>query len=439
MRDFICDKIKQIKPSGIRRLFDIANEIPDVISLGVGEPDFDTPWHIREEGIYSLQKGRTFYTSNSGLPELRDEIANYMYRKYGLVYDPKHEIILTVGGSEAIDIAFRATLNPGDEVVYPEPGYVSYEPCIRLADGVPVPIELSAKTEFRLQPEQLEAAITPKTKALLISYPNNPTGAIMERADLEKLVPVILKHDLLVISDEIYSELCYKERHVSIASLPGMHERTVVINGFSKSFAMTGWRLGWACAPAPIMEYMLKIHQFGIMSAPTMSQYAAISALRNGDKDTEMMTESYNQRRRFLMEAFAEMNLPCFEPYGLRRNESALLRALRSLLRLPRHLGVRHGLRRVLREAAEVRERRGRPGLRLRQVRRQARAHLLLLLRRGAQRGDDAHRALRRQATLGGEGQGEREITSRRRKNEKTRRRPLTVTARFLLFGNYSG
>ena len=326
MRDFICDKIKQIKPSGIRRLFDIANEIPDVISLGVGEPDFDTPWHIREEGIYSLQKGRTFYTSNSGLPELREEIANYMLRKYGLVYDPKHEIILTVGGSEAIDIAFRATLNPGDEVVYPEPGYVSYEPCIRLADGVPVPIELSAETEFRLQPEQLEAAITPKTKALLISYPNNPTGAIMERADLEKLVPVILKHDLLVISDEIYSELCYKERHVSIASLPGMHERTVVINGFSKSFAMTGWRLGWACAPAPIMEYMLKIHQFGIMSAkihqfgimsaPTMSQYAAISALRNGDKDTEMMTESYNQRRRFLMEAFAEMNLPCFEPYG---------------------------------------------------------------------------------------------------------------------------
>ena len=297
MRDFICDKIKHIKPSGIRRLFDIANEIPDVISLGVGEPDFDTPWHIREEGIYSLQKGRTFYTSNSGLPELRDEIANYMYRKYGLVYDPKHEIILTVGGSEAIDIAFRATLNPGDEVVYPEPGYVSYEPCILLSDGVPVPIELSAETEFRLQPEQLEAAITPKTKVLLISYPNNPTGAIMERADLEKLVPVILKHDLLVISDEIYSELCYKERHVSIASLPGMHERTVVINGFSKSFAMTGWRLGWVCAPAPIMEYMLKIHQFGIMSAPTMSQYAAISALRNGDKDTEMMTTETRTRR----------------------------------------------------------------------------------------------------------------------------------------------
>ncbi len=316
MRDFICGKIKQIKPSGIRRLFDIANEIPDVISLGVGEPDFDTPWHIREEGIYALQKGRTFYTSNAGLPELRDEIANYMFRKYGLVYDPKSEITVTVGGSEAIDMAFRATLNPGDEVVYPEPGYVSYEPCVLLSDGVPVPLRLTAKTEFRLQPEQLEAAITPKTKILLISYPNNPTGAIMERGDLEKLVPVILRHDLLVISDEIYSELCYKGRHTSIASLPGMHERTVVINGFSKSFAMTGWRLGWVCAPARIMEYMLKVHQFGIMSAPTISQYAAVSALKNGDRDTEMMKESYNQRRRFLMEAFAEMGLPCFEPYG---------------------------------------------------------------------------------------------------------------------------
>lgn len=316
MRDFICDKIKKIKPSGIRRLFDIANEIPDVISLGVGEPDFDTPWHIREEGIYSLHKGRTFYTSNMGLIELREEIARFMRRKYGLNYDPKHEVVLTVGGSEAIDIALRATLNPGDEVVFPQPCFVSYEPCVLLSDGVPVPIELSAATEFRLQPEQLEAAITQKTKVLMISYPNNPTGAVMERGDLEKLVPVILKHDLLVISDEIYSELSYKERHVSIASLPGMHERTVVINGFSKSYAMTGWRLGWACAPAHIMEYMVKIHQFGIMSAPTISQYAAVSALKNGDKDTAMMAESYNQRRRFLMETFREMRLPCFEPYG---------------------------------------------------------------------------------------------------------------------------
>lgn len=316
MRDFICDKIKKIKPSGIRRLFDIANEIPDVISLGVGEPDFDTPWHIREEGIYSLHKGRTFYTSNAGLIELREEIGRFMKRKYDLTYDPKHEMILTVGGSEAIDIALRAILNPGDEVIYPEPCFVSYEPCILLSDGVPVSIELSAATEFRLQPEQLEAAITPKTKALLISYPNNPTGAIMEREDLEKLVPIIVKHDLLVISDEIYSELSYKDRHVSIASLPGMLERTIVINGFSKSYAMTGWRLGFACGPAHIMEYMLKIHQFGIMSAPTMSQYAAISALKNGDRDICTMAESYNQRRRFVMEAFREMGLPCFEPYG---------------------------------------------------------------------------------------------------------------------------
>ena len=316
MRDFICDKIKKIKPSGIRRLFDIANEIPDVISLGVGEPDFDTPWHIREEGIYSLHKGRTFYTSNSGLIELREEIARFMKRKYGLTYDPKHEIVLTVGGSEAIDIALRAILNPGDEVIYPEPCFVSYEPCILLSDGVPVPIELTAETEFRLQPEQLEAAITPKTKALLISYPNNPTGAIMEREDLEKLVPSIIKHDLLVISDEIYSELSYRDRHVSIASLPGMLERTIVINGFSKSYAMTGWRLGFACGPAGIIEYMLKVHQFGIMSAPTMSQYAAISALKNGDRDICTMAESYNQRRRFLMEAFREMGLPCFEPFG---------------------------------------------------------------------------------------------------------------------------
>lgn len=316
MRDFICDKIKKIKPSGIRRLFDIANEIPDVISLGVGEPDFDTPWHIREEGIYSLHKGRTFYTSNSGLIELREEIARFMKRKYGLSYDPKHEIVLTVGGSEAIDIALRAILNPGDEVIYPEPCFVSYEPCVLLSDGVPVPIELTAETEFRLQPEQLEAAITPKTKALLISYPNNPTGAIMEREDLEKLVPIIIKHDLLVISDEIYSELSYRDRHVSIASLPGMLERTIVINGFSKSYAMTGWRLGFACGPAGIIEYMLKVHQFGIMSAPTMSQYAAISALKNGDRDICTMAESYNQRRRFLMEAFREMRLPCFEPFG---------------------------------------------------------------------------------------------------------------------------
>lgn len=316
MRDFICDKIKSIKPSGIRRLFDIANEIPDVLSLGVGEPDFDTPWHIRDEGIYALQKGYTFYTGNSGLPELRQEICGYVKRKYGVEYDSKNEVVVTVGGSEAIDLALRAVLNPGDEVVYPEPCFVSYAPCITLADGVPVPIPLSAETEFRLTPDRLEAAITPRTKVLMISYPNNPTGAIMEKPDLEALVPIIKKHDLLVITDEIYAELTFKGRHTTIASLPGMRERTVLINGFSKAFAMTGWRMGYALAPAGIMEYMVKIHQFGIMSAPTISQYAAIDALRNSDSDVEMMRTSYDQRRRYMLGAFREMGLPCFEPFG---------------------------------------------------------------------------------------------------------------------------
>lgn len=316
MRDFICDKIKGIKPSGIRRLFDIANEIPDVISLGVGEPDFDTPWHVREEGIYSLQKGYTFYTSNAGLPELREEICKNIKKKYGLDYDNKNEVVVTVGGSEAIDIALRALLNPGDEVIYPEPCFVSYQPCILLSDGVPVPIELSADTEFRLTPDKLEEAITKKTKALLMSFPSNPTGAIMERSDLEKIAEVVIRHDLIVISDEIYSELSYKNHHVSIANMPGMQERTILINGFSKAYAMTGWRLGYALAPTHIMEYMLKIHQFAIMSAPTISQYAAVAALRNGEGDIKMMRESYNQRRRYLMDAFKKMQLPCFEPFG---------------------------------------------------------------------------------------------------------------------------
>ena len=316
MRDFICDKIKKIKPSGIRRLFDIANEIPDVISLGVGEPDFDTPWHVREEGIYALQKGRTFYTSNAGLPELREEICKNIKKKYGLDYDSKNEIVVTIGGSEAIDIALRALINPGDEVICPEPCFVSYQPCIVLSDGVPVPIELTAETEFRLTPDKLEAAITKKTKALLMSFPSNPTGAIMERNDLEKIAEIIIRHDLIVISDEIYSELSYKKHHVSIANIPGMKERTILINGFSKAYAMTGWRLGYAMAPAHIMEYMLKIHQFTIMSAPTISQYAAVAALRNGESDIEMMRESYDQRRRYLMEAFKKMGLPCFEPFG---------------------------------------------------------------------------------------------------------------------------
>jgi len=316
LRDFVCKKIKGIKPSGIRKLFDIASEMPDALSLGVGEPDFDTPWHIRDEGIYALQKGRTFYTGNAGLPELRVAICGYVKKKYGLDYDPKSETIVTVGGSEAIDLAFRATLNSGDEVVYPEPCFVSYAPCVLLADGVPVTIPLSSATNFKLTAEKLEAAITPRTKALLMSYPNNPTGAIMEKKDLEPIAEVVKKHDLLVITDEIYCELTYKGNHASIASLPGMQERTILINGFSKTYAMTGWRLGYALAPAEIMQYMVKIHQFGIMSAPTVSQYAAIDAIKNSDGDIEMMRESYNQRRRYLMAAFREMELPCFEPFG---------------------------------------------------------------------------------------------------------------------------
>lgn len=316
MRDFVCSKIKGIKPSGIRKLFDIASEMPDALSLGVGEPDFDTPWHIRDEGIYALQKGRTFYTGNAGLPELREAICGYVKKRYGLGYDPKNEVIVTVGGSEAIDLAFRATLNHGDEVVYPEPCFVSYAPCVLLADGVPVTIPLSADTNFKLTAEKLEAALTQRTKALLMSYPNNPTGAIMEKKDLEPIAEVVKKHDLLVITDEIYCELTYKGSHASIASLPGMQERTILINGFSKTYAMTGWRLGYALAPAEIMQYMVKIHQFGIMSAPTVSQYAAIDAIKNSDGDIEMMRESYDQRRRYLMAAFREMGLPCFEPFG---------------------------------------------------------------------------------------------------------------------------
>ena len=316
MRNPLADKIVDIKPSGIRKFFDIVNEMEDAISLGVGEPDFDTPWHIRDEGIYSLEKGRTFYTSNAGLKELRTEIAKYIKRTQGVSYDDVHEILVTVGGSEAIDIALRAMINPGEEVLIPQPSYVSYEPCAVLADAVPVVIELKEENEFRLTAKELRVAITDKTKVLILPFPNNPTGAIMEKEDLEAIAEVIREKDIFVISDEIYSELSYKGKHVSIVSLPGMQERTVLINGFSKSYAMTGWRLGYACAPAMIMEQMTKIHQFAIMCAPTTSQYAAVEALRNGDDDVAQMREAYNQRRRFLMNAFKEMGIKCFEPYG---------------------------------------------------------------------------------------------------------------------------
>ena len=317
MRNPLNEKIVSIPPSGIRKFFDIVSEMKDAISLGVGEPDFDTPWHIREEGIYSLEKGRTFYTSNAGLKDLKIEIHNYLERRCNVCYDPDHEIMVTVGGSEAIDAAMRAMIDPGDEVLIPQPSYVSYTPCCVLADGVPVIIELEEKDNFRLTPEKLLEKITPKTKILVLPFPNNPTGAIMEREDLEKIAEIVIEKDLYVISDEIYSELTYaKEDHVTIASLPGMKERTVLINGFSKAFAMTGWRLGYACASELILKQMLKIHQFAIMCAPTTSQYAAVEALRNGDEDVQHMRESYDQRRRYLMNAFAEMGLDCFEPQG---------------------------------------------------------------------------------------------------------------------------
>ena len=317
MRNPLSSTIVNIKPSGIRKFFDIASEMDDVISLGVGEPDFDTPWHIRDEGIYSLEKGKTSYTSNAGLKELKEEIAKFLDRHYELKYDPTKEIIVTVGGSEAIDIAMRAMLDPGDEVLIPQPSYVSYEPCCVLANGTPVIIELKAENEFRLTAEELEAAITPKTKLLVLPFPNNPTGAIMERKDLEAIAKVIEKYDLYVLSDEIYSELTYaEESHVSIASLPGMWERTILINGFSKSHSMTGWRLGYACGPEVILRQMLKIHQFAIMCAPTTSQYAAVEAMRHGDEDVARMRDEYNVRRKYLIKRFREMGIDCFEALG---------------------------------------------------------------------------------------------------------------------------
>lgn len=312
----LSEKVLNIKPSGIRKFFDLVAEKKGVISLGVGEPDFDTPWHIRDEGIYAFEKGRTFYTSNSGLKELRIEICNYLNRKFNLTYDPLTEALVTVGGSEAIDLAFRALINDGDEVIIPEPCYVSYKPCAILANAKPVVIDLKAENDFRLTAAQLRNAITDKTKILVLAFPNNPTGAIMERKDLEEIAKLVIEKDIYVVSDEIYAELTYKGKHTSIAEIEGMRDRTILINGFSKAYAMTGWRLGYACGPKEILQQMTKIHQFAIMCAPTVSQYAAVEALKNGDSDIEMMKEAYNQRRQFLLNSFKEMDIPCFEPYG---------------------------------------------------------------------------------------------------------------------------
>ena len=312
----ISEKVKNIKPSGIRKFFDLVSEKKGVISLGVGEPDFDTPWHIRDEGIYAFEKGRTFYTSNSGLKELRIEICNYLNRRYRLTYDPLSEVLVTVGGSEAIDLAFRALINDGEEIIIPEPCYVSYKPCAILANAKPVIIDLKAENDFRLTAEELKNAITNKTKILVLAFPNNPTGAVMTKKDLEEIAKVVIENDIYVVSDEIYAELTYSGKHTSIAEIEGMRDRTIVINGFSKAYAMTGWRLGYACGPKEIIQQMTKIHQFAIMCAPTVSQYAAIEALKNGDSDIEMMKEAYNQRRRFLLNSFKEMDIPCFEPFG---------------------------------------------------------------------------------------------------------------------------
>lgn len=316
MRNPLSNVVVDIQPSGIRKFFDIVSEMKDAISLGVGEPDFDTPWHIREEGIYSLERGRTFYTSNAGLKELKDEICKFTYRKLGVKYDYNHEVMVTVGGSEAIDIAIRAMIDPGDEVLIPQPSYVSYVPCVTLAYGKPVVIELKEENQFRLTKQELLDHITDKTKMLVLPFPNNPTGAIMERKDLEDIARICIEKDIFVLSDEIYSALTYKDEHASIVQIPGMRERTVLINGFSKAYAMTGWRIGYAMAPEIIMRQMIKIHQFAIMCAPTNSQYAAIEALKNGDEEVIEMRDSYNQRRRYLMHAFKEMKLECFEPFG---------------------------------------------------------------------------------------------------------------------------
>ena len=313
----LSSKTVAIRPSGIRKFFDIVSTMKDAISLGVGEPDFDTPWSVREEGIYSLEQGRTFYTSNSGLMPLREEICRYLDRRFGTAYDPATEVIVTVGGSEGIDLACRAMLDEGDEVIIPQPCYVSYEPCVRLADGVPKILELKEKDRFKLMPEDLEALITPRTKFVVLPFPNNPTGSIMTIEELKAVAEVVMKHDIYVVSDEIYTELTYNGREpASIVQVPGMRERTILINGFSKAYAMTGWRLGYACGPAPLIKQMTKIHQYAIMCAPTTSQYAAVAALRDCDEAVSEMRESYNQRRRFVLSRLEEMNIPCFEPEG---------------------------------------------------------------------------------------------------------------------------
>ena len=317
MRNPLSDKITTIKPSGIRKFFDLVSEMKDAISFGVVEPDFDTPWRIREEGIYTLEKGKTYYTSNSGLMDLRIEISRYLERRFGLNYDAEKEIIVTVGGSEGIDLAFRAMLNPGDEVIIPEPCYVSYVPCVTLADGVPVTVNLKEENDFKLTKEQLLSAITPRTKILVLAFPNNPTGAVMTKEELEEIAEVVKEKDIFVVSDEIYAELSYgNTRHCSIASIDGMKERTIVINGFSKAHAMTGWRLGYACGPEVIIKQMLKIHQFAIMCAPTNSQYAAVEALRECDDAVEEMRNEYDRRRRFMLSKLRGMGLKVFEPYG---------------------------------------------------------------------------------------------------------------------------
>ena len=314
--ELMIKRVTDVPPSGIRKFFDIVNEMGDAISLGGGEPDFDTPWHIREEGIYSLEKGKTFYSANAGLLELRQEICAYMKRRFDLSYEPKRQSLVTVGGSEAIDIALRLLVGEGDEVLIPEPSYVAYKPCTIYAGGTPIPIETKEENQFKLTADELRMAITPRTKVLILPYPNNPTGAIMEKEDLEAIAEVLRDTKIMILSDEIYAELTYGKKHVSIASIEGMYERTILISGFSKAYAMTGWRLGYALGPAPIMKEMIKIHQFAIMCAPSTSQYAAIEAMKNGDTDVAMMCESYNQRRRLMVAHFRRMGLSCFEPEG---------------------------------------------------------------------------------------------------------------------------